>query len=193
MGYESIYRIFSPVEIHYNQSILVAVLGLIVNLVSVFLLKHDDHHHSHDHHHHDHEDLNLKSAYFHVLADSLTSGLAIIALLCAKYFQTNWMDPVMGIIGAILVIRWSIQLLKITSSQLLDEQGDHEISARILSDINQCIKNYSITDFHLWLIGPGIYNVNISITTSEVDLESLKKIVHENKEIVHSTIEIYNP
>ncbi len=110
MAFESVVRLFNPVEIAFNQAIFVAVLGLIVNGASVFILD-VGHDHEHDHHGHDHHhDHNLKSAYLHVLADALTSLLAIFALLIGKYFGAVWMDPVMGIVGAILVARWSIGL-----------------------------------------------------------------------------------
>lgn len=123
MAWESAKRIVSPVEISFNQAIFVAVIGLVVNGISVWILnvKHDHHDHddyAHDHHHH--HDHNLRSAYLHVLADALTSVLAIFALFMAKYFGLNWMDPVMGILGAILVSRWSLGLLRSTSHTLLD-------------------------------------------------------------------------
>ena len=114
---ESIHRLIEPVAISFNQAIGVAIVGLVVNGVSVFILGHDDHHHhGHDHgevghdHHHDghHHDHNLRAAYLHVLADTLTSLLAIVALLAAKYYGWIWMDPVMGIVGAILITKWSM-------------------------------------------------------------------------------------
>ena len=111
---ESIHRLITPVEISFNQAIGVAVLGLIVNGASVFILGHEEHHHhGHDHgHDHGHHDHNLRAAYLHVLADTLTSLLAIVALLAAKYYGWIWMDPVMGIVGAVLITKWSMGLLK---------------------------------------------------------------------------------
>src|SRR3989338_5307476 len=136
MAWGSIERIIHPVQIAFNQAIFVAIIGLIVNGISVFILGHEeDHHndeHEHDDHHHDH---NLKSAYFHVLADALTSILAIIALLAAKYAGLIWMDPLMGIVGAILVCRWSLGLLRVTGSLLLDRQGSDELKTRIKESI----------------------------------------------------------
>ncbi len=126
MAGESVNRLFNPVEIGFNQAIVVAVLGLIVNGVSMVVLGgHHDHDHHDDQHHHDHghTDHNLRAAYLHVLADALTSVLAIFALLMGKYLGLNWMDPVMGIVGAILVARWSLGLMRDTSGILLDHQA----------------------------------------------------------------------
>lgn len=138
MAWESTKRILHPVEIAFNQAIFVALLGLIVNGISVWVLdiKGDVHHDEHQtpghDHHHDH---NLRSAYLHVLADVLTSFLAIFALLSAKYFGLVWMDPFMGIVGAILVLRWSVGLLRSTSHILLDHEGPEEIREKIRDSI----------------------------------------------------------
>jgi cation diffusion facilitator family transporter len=122
MAWESTERFFNPIDIAFNQAILVAIFGLIVNGASALILGHSgpDHEHGHDHshgHHHDekHHDHNLRAAYFHVLADALTSVLAIVALLAGKYYGLNWLDPVMGIVGALLVARWSLSLVRSTS------------------------------------------------------------------------------
>jgi cation diffusion facilitator family transporter len=128
MAWQSVDRLINPVDIAFNQAILVAILGLIVNGASIFILGVKDHDHGHGHshghgHHHGHHDHALRSAYFHVMADALTSLLAIFALLAAKYYGLIWMDPLMGIVGAILVSRWSIGLVRDTSKILLDRQG----------------------------------------------------------------------
>ncbi|MCW8851248.1 MAG: CDF family Co(II)/Ni(II) efflux transporter DmeF, partial [Gammaproteobacteria bacterium] len=171
MGFESIVRLLNPVEIVFNQAIFVAVLGLIVNGVSVFILGVDDHGHDHDHHnhghesgshHHHHHDHNLKSAYLHVMADALTSVLAIIALLAAKYFGYIWMDPVMGIVGAVLVARWSYGLLGSTSGVLLDRQAP-EVLQREIREILEADEDTRVTDLHVWSIGPGIYSAQITL------------------------------
>ena len=133
MAWESVERLIEPVPIAFNRALLVAVVGLLVNGLSVWILGIESghtHDHSHEddtnngdnHHHHDH-DHNLRSAYLHVLADALTSLFAIFALLAGKYLRWNWLDPVMGIIGAMLVARWSLGLLRTTSRILLDRQG----------------------------------------------------------------------
>ena len=163
MAFESITRLIEPVEIAFNQAIFVAVVGLVVNGASVLILG-MDHGHNHDHHDHDH-DHNLKSAYLHVLADALTSFLAIFALLIGKYFGAIWMDPLMGIVGAILVARWSFGLLKTTSTIILDEQA----SADTCNSIQLAIESEEssrIVDLHVWTIGPGIYSAVISIVSN---------------------------
>lgn len=183
MAWESVSRFISPVPITYNQAILVAVLGLIVNGVSVFILGVDDHHHhghehghdhGHGHHHHNeddhkhhhHHDHNLRAAYLHVLADALTSVFAIVALLCAKYFGWNWMDPFMGIVGSVLVGRWSIGLLKSSARVLLDRQLDQDQLDEIRSAI-QGDGDSRVSDLHAWSIGPGIHAAEIAIVAHE--------------------------
>lgn len=159
MAGESLERLINPVDIIFNQAILVAVLGLVVNGISVVILGVDDQHHGHEHHdhHHDHKnhahhhDHNLKSAYLHVMADALTSVLAIVALLTAKYFGFIWMDPAMGIVGAILVGRWSLGLLRTTSGVLLDRQGPEDIRHRIKESIEKD-NDSQVADLHLWAI-----------------------------------------
>ena len=192
MIWESVERIIYPVEIAYNQAIFVAILGLIINGASVFILGHhhnhadEDHHHDH-HHHHDH---NLRAAYLHVLADALTSLLAIVALLAAKYIGIVWMDPLMGIVGAALVSRWSLGLLRTTSTVLLDNQGPEHL----LSKITQCIEddNNKITDLHLWSIGPNIYSVIISVVArTPQPPEYYKDLIPSNLGLVHLTVEVH--
>jgi len=136
MVWESMERFLFPVQINFNQAIFVAILGLIVNGLSIFILGHNGHQHDHEiNRPHTHKrgnslDPNLRSAHLHVLADALTSLLAIFALLTAKYFGTLWIDPLMGILGAILVSRWSLGLLRTTSSLLLDKRGPEDIQAK---------------------------------------------------------------
>jgi len=193
MAWESCVRIIHPTRIVFNQAILVAVMGLIVNGVSVFILGVNDHgshagHESHHNHDHDH-DHNLRSAYLHVLADALTSVLAIGALLVAKYFGYLWMDPLMGIVGAVLVARWSLGLLLSTSKILLDRQGPR----RMREQIKECIEgdNDSIlTDLHLWSIGPQIYSAILTIVAHHPQtIEQYRRsLPHELK---HVAIEIH--
>lgn len=150
---ESVQRLFDPYVIHFNEAIAVATFGLVINLVSVLLLK--DHHH-HDHHHHHHHDQNLKAAYLHVLADALTSILAIIALLAGKYYAWNWLDPIMGIVGATVITRWAYTLLKETSPVLLDESVDKKYKQAVKEKIENDSDN-RISDLHIWRIGPNHY------------------------------------
>lgn len=133
MAWESIDRLLNPVDIAFNQAILVAILGLVINSISVFILG-EQHDHENDHkdnENHNHPDHNLRAAYLHVLADALTSVLAIFALFAGKYLGLNWMDPLMGIVGAILVSRWSLGLIRNTSQVLLDRQGSESIQNKI--------------------------------------------------------------
>jgi len=186
----SIDRLLYPVDIIFNQAIFVAVLGLVVNGVSVFILGvHDHHHDDHDHsHHHDH---NLKSAYLHVLADALTSVLAIIALLSAKYFGFIWMDPAMGIVGAILVARWSLGLLRTTSGVLLDKQGPESIRRKIKDSIEQD-DDSEVADLHLWSIGPNIYSAEIAVVAHDpATPEQYKERIPKNLGLAHISIEVH--
>ncbi len=161
MGWESVNRLLNPIDIVFNQAILVAVLGLVVNGISVLILGVNDHDHHHEHHHHGdhghvhHHDHNLRSAYLHVLADALTSILAILALLGGKYFGFIWMDPLMGIVGAVLVARWSVALLRSTAGVLLDRQGPADVR-RVITESIESDGDSRIADLHLWSIGPNI-------------------------------------
>jgi len=134
MSVESIQRILNPQEIHFNEAIGVATLGLLINAISAFLLHSRSHKHVSNEPHH-HVDHNLKAAYLHVMADALTSFLAIIALFSGKLYGLNWMDPIMGIVGGVLIARWSLGLLKDTSSILLDRNTDPEIAGVGLSEL----------------------------------------------------------
>ncbi len=212
MAWESILRLLAPVEIAFNQAIFVATLGLIVNGASVFILgdkhSHDhdhghshshshshshqqehDHHHHHEHsHHHDH---NLKSAYLHVLADALTSLLAIVALLIGKYYGAVWMDPLMGIVGAILVGRWSLGLLKSTSAILLDEQSEAAIE-HCIRDAIESDGEHRIVDLHLWTVGPGIHSAMLSVVSrSPQSPDYFKDLIPQRLPVRHINIEVH--
>ena len=191
MTWESFHRLVNPVDIIFNQAIWVAILGLVVNGVSVAILKSGNHSHEHGNHHNHHEDHNLKSAYLHVMADALTSILAIFALLTAKYFGLIWMDPAMGIVGAILVARWSLGLLRTTSGVLLDRQGPecirHEIRDRIQVD-----KDSQVADLHLWSIGPDIYAAVITVVAHEPStVDQYKARFQKNLNLAHISIEVH--
>ena len=187
MAWESLVRLLHPVEIVFNQAIVVAVLGLVVNGASVVILgvneDHHDHAHSHDH--------NLKSAYLHVLADALTSVLAIVALLAAKYFGYIWMDPAMGIVGAILVGRWSLGLVRSTSGILLDRQGPAAIR-RTLRDCIERDGDSRVADLHLWSVGPSIYAVILSVVAHEpATPDAYKARIPQDLGLVHVAIEVH--
>ena len=206
MVYESIHRLLKPEDILYNQAILVAVIGLIVNGASMLILGHDEHHHhghdhhghdhhGHDHHGHDHHghDHNLRAAYLHVLADTLTSFLAIIALLAAKFYAWNWMDPIMGIIGAILITKWSIGLLKHSGNVLLDRQGPDHLVKSVEKVIKSMPSKPEIVDLHIWLIGPNIFSAAITVLANEEKCTGclIKSEIKNISAIVHTTIEVH--
>jgi cation diffusion facilitator family transporter len=190
MAIESILRLVEPQQIYFNEAIVVAIIGLCVNVASVFLL-HDDHHHHHhshqheeghvaheDHPHADHEhhhDHNMKAAYFHVLADTLTSILAIVALLAGKYFGLIWMDALMGIVGACVIFRWSYGLIKESSDMLLDKSVDSKSINKAVNLIKQD-DDTIVKDIHIWHIAPSHQAVILSVeTTSSLDIEDYKQ------------------
>jgi cation diffusion facilitator family transporter len=192
MAVESFERLIKPIEIIFNQAIFVAVLGLLVNGVCVFILDVGDRGHSHDGHHHSHRhDHNLKSAYLHVLADAVTSILAIVALLAAKYFGFIWMDPAMGIVGALLVARWSVGLLRSTSGILLDRQAPQTIRLEIKERM-ETDGDTQVTDLHVWSIGPGIYSALISVIAHEPATPAeYKARLPQSLGLVHVAVEVH--
>ena len=164
MGVESLRRLLAPVEIKFNEAIGVAIIGLVVNLVCAYLL-HAKHGHDHDHNHNSHHyDHNLRAAYLHVLADALTSFLAIFALLTGKHFGWVWMDPVMGIVGAVVITRWSFGLLKDTSRILLDKEATPDLAEKIRSTIESDSDNL-IADLHVWQVSPNNLSVILTVVT----------------------------
>lgn len=206
IGWESFQRLVEPVPISFNQAILVAVIGLIVNLLSAWLL-HDDHHHhhhhghghhhhhghSHDHdHHHGHaQDNNLRAAYLHVLADALTSVLAIVALLLGRAYGWFWADPVMGIVGAIVISRWSWGLIKDSGGVLLDRVPE---DGRVDAQVRKLIETDGdmITDLHIWQIGPGHFSVIVSIASNAPKtVAAYKAMLGEIDHLSHTTVEVH--
>ncbi len=194
IGVESIQRLFSPHPIRFNEAIAVAFVGLVVNVISAFLLQ-EKHHHHHDHgHDHGHgkkfRDHNLRAAYFHVLADALTSVLAIIALFTGKAFGWIWMDPIMGIVGALIISRWSYGLLVDTGKVLLDrdvnQEAVEEIRAIIESDSDS-----RVSDLHVWRVGSHHLSTIISIVTHyPKSPDHYKKLLADYDEIAHVTVEV---
>ncbi|MHB8901728.1 MAG: CDF family Co(II)/Ni(II) efflux transporter DmeF [Thermoguttaceae bacterium] len=202
MAWESVERLLAPIAIQFDQALVVAVLGLLVNGVSVFILGHDegddhhDHQHDHEHEHAHHRgdrhghDHNLRAAYLHVLADALTSLLAIGALVSGKYFGLFWLDPVMGVVGAILVARWSLGLLVSTARVLLDYQGPADLREEIRQAIEQ-EGGASVADLHLWQIGPGIYSVAMTIAAADPrPAKHYRELLPKGDGLVHVTIEV---
>lgn len=191
MAYESFHRMLEPVPIAFDKAIAVAVLGLLVNGLSVWIL--GDHHHgdnhAHDHHHqHDH---NLRSAYLHVLADALTSLLAIAALLAGKYVGLAWMDPLIGVLGAIVVARWSLGLLRDTSEILLDHQAPQDLLDRVREHVESDTTD-RVADLHLWSVGPGLYAAELVVLTHDtITPDCVKSRLPSDLTLVHSTVEIH--
>ena len=196
MAWESITRFFNPVAIAFDQAIVVAFLGLLVNGVSMIMLggHHHGHNHPHEdphHHSHTHADHNLRAAYLHVLADALTSLLAIFALLAGKFLGLNWMDPAMGIVGAILVARWSLGLIRDTSGILLDHQAPGAILERTRAAIESVADN-RIADLHIWSIGPGIYSAIVAVVSdAPKSPEHYKSLIPSDLGIVHTIVEVH--
>jgi cation diffusion facilitator family transporter len=193
---ESSERLMNPIVISFNQAIVVAVIGLVVNGISAWVLvstPHHGHDHAHeDHHSHaHHHDHNLRAAYLHVLADALTSVLAIIALLAGKYTGANWLDPAMGIVGAVLVARWSLALIRDSAKVLLDRQANGNFDVPIRRAIEGSSRD-RISDLHVWQIGHEIYAAEIAIVTSEPKPpQHYKSLIPKELSIVHTTIEVH--
>jgi cation diffusion facilitator family transporter len=197
---ESLQRLVSPVAIAFDYAILVAVIGLVVNGASMLILgRHDhghddadnDHNHDHVHDAEGHHDHNLASAYLHVLADALTSVLAIGALLAAKYFGLAWMDPAMGVVGAGLVARWSWGLLRTTGAVLLDRSAAPEIRAAIRASLERVDGN-RVVDLHVWCIGLDLYAAQISVVTPHPEPpEHYKRLLPGGLRLVHVAVEVH--
>jgi cation diffusion facilitator family transporter len=199
MVFGSLERLWSPQPIHYAEAMIVAVGGLVVNLVCALILgQAHDHHHDHDHHHHGHEhhhDLNLKAAYIHVVTDALTSALAIAALAGGWLWGWAWLDPTTGLVGAVLVALWAKNLILQSGRVLLDREMDHPVVAEIREVIASlpAAGDTQITDLHVWRVGNGAYACAISLLTHDAALTPLqiREALGIHEEIVHVTVEIH--
>ena len=204
MTFQSVERLFAPSPIHYDQAIVIAIVGLGVNLICAWWLR-DQHghehghshahahasHHDHDHGHSHHHDLNLRSAYVHVIADAATSGLAIIALVGGKLLGAAWLDPVMGLVGAVLVTVWAWSLLRDSGRILLDAEMDAPVVAEVREVIEQGAVSARITDLHVWRVGRGKYACVVSLVTpAQVDAEFFRQALGVHEELVHVTVEV---
>jgi cation diffusion facilitator family transporter len=205
MAGESVHRFFAPQPILFNQAIGVAAIGLVVNLVCAWLLKddphHHHHHHGHDHHGHEHghkdthdhkhHDLNLRAAYVHVLADALTSVTAIIALTAGKFLGWNWLDPVMGIVGSVIVSVWAYGLVRDSSGILLDRTPE---SSDLPEEIRRAVESDGdsfIADLHVWQVSTGKFAAIVSIVGSNPKSpEAYREMFREHEELVHVTVEV---
>jgi cation diffusion facilitator family transporter len=187
---ESTSRFINPVAISYDQALIVAVVGLVVNALSAWILAATPHHH--DHHSHDHHhDHNLRAAYLHVIADALTSVLAIVALLAAKYYAVNWLDPFMGLVGAALVARWSYGLIRESAKVLLDRQASSTLVDAVRNSIERDSSD-RVTDLHCWSIGHGIYAADLAVVSDEPQsADHYRSLISSDLGIVHATIEVH--
>lgn len=191
IGYEAVARFLAPVPIHFNEAIPIAVVGLLVNLASVWLLSGDHHGHSHGHghghghahghehenehddHEHDHDDAhvaatrdhNIRSAYIHVIADAAVSVLAIIGLVLARAFGWLWMDPLAGVIGALVIANWSWGLMRDTGGVLLDMSSDRRMADNVRHVIEE--NGDKVLDLHVWRVGPGHMSAVVSVVTND--------------------------
>lgn len=204
IGVESVLRLFQPINVAFAEATIIAAVGLAVNIASAFLLSggqgHHGHGHGHDHHGHgDHHhgdrhgahqsDNNLRSAYVHVLADALTSVLAIAALLTGRYLGWVWMDPVMGIVGAIVIARWSWSLMRDTAAVLLDRTDAHV--ADEVRELVEARDDARITDLHVWRVGPEAHAAIVGVVAdpgvSGAAIRDRLKPIHE---LAHLTVEV---
>ena len=200
IGVESSIRIFQPIHVAFVEATWIATLGLAVNVASAFLLSGGNHHgpkHGHDHqHHHDHDqstgkarDNNMRSAYIHVIADAFTSVLAIIALLSGRFLGWVWLDPIMGIVGAIVIARWSYSLMRDTAAVLLD-RTDHHVADEV-RELVETPGDAKLVDLHVWRIGPESHAGIVSVTGSpSIDRAEIQKRLKPVHELAHVTIEI---
>ena len=195
MAYHSVERILDPVEIAYKEAIVIAFVGLGVNLICAWLLKDDHHHHDHhhhEHHHHDHHhDMNLKAAYIHVITDAMTSVLAIIALFGGMLFGASWLDPAMGIVGSVLVFVWALSLIKQSGRILLDATMDDPVVQEIIDVINALEEKVTIEDLHIWSVGKGKYGCILTLRSEDmIDASHIKRELSIHEELVHITVEV---
>ena len=198
IGYESLARVFQPVPIHYAEATAIAVAGLAVNLSSAWILgagqSHDHRHdhdddHRHDDHHHDH-DHNLRAAFFHVMADALTSVLAIAGLLAAWGYGWTWLDPAIGVVGALVIAHWSWRLIRDAGAVLLDASPDAALSAAIRTRLER--GDDRIADLHVWRVGPGHHAAIVSLVSdAPLPVEAYKAQLADLARLSHVTVEVH--
>ena len=194
MLYESFHRLVSPVAIEFNAAISVAVIGLVVNLLSMLLLGHPGHDHDHAHSHshsHQHSDHNLSAAYLHVLTDALTSVLAIVALLVGKFVGWVWLDPLMGIVGSLIIAKWAWGLMQKTSPILLDKAIDKAYKQKIALRLESA--NVSLQDLHIWKVSADHFCATLTLKDEQMrEPAFFKQLLAEFDKIDHIVIEV-NP
>ncbi|MGQ0581970.1 MAG: CDF family Co(II)/Ni(II) efflux transporter DmeF [Reyranella sp.] len=195
IGYESVVRLFNPVAIHYTEATAIAVVGLGVNLLSAWLLggghhrghDHDREHDDHDHHHDDH---NMRAAYLHVLADALTSVLAIVGLMAARFYGWTWLDPVIGVVGALVIAHWAWKLIRDAGAVLLDAAPSRHLSAAIRERLEA--GHDSIADLHVWRLGPGHHAAIVSLVSDAPEpVDAYKARLAGIEGLSHVTVEVH--
>lgn len=211
MAFQSVERLFSPKPIQYQEATVIAVIGLLVNLICAWWLR-DSHGHGHDHghhhghghehahdghghgHHDGHADLNLRAAYLHVVADAATSVLAIVALVAGMHWGVTWLDPIMGIVGAVLVTVWAWGLLRSTGRVLLDAEMDAPVVEEVKQVIAELPHAIEIGDLHVWRVGSDRYACVVSlITAADIDAKLVREALQIHEELVHITVELQRP
>ncbi|MBB4607422.1 cation diffusion facilitator family transporter [Xanthomonas arboricola] len=206
MAFQSLERLLSPKPIQYQEATVIAVIGLLVNLICAWWLRdshghaHGHHHdhahdgHGHGHHHDGHADLNLRAAYLHVVADAATSVLAIVALLAGMYWGVTWLDPTMGMLGAVLVTVWAWGLLRSTGRVLLDAEMDAPVVEEVKQVIAELPHAIDIDDLHVWRVGSDRYACVVSlVTVADIDADLVRAALQIHEELVHITVELQHP
>jgi len=191
IGYESAARLFQPVPIHYAEATAIAAVGLLVNLLSAWMLgagHYHDHDHDQDGHHHDH-DHNLRAAFWHVMADALTSVLAIVALLAAWSYGWSWADPAIGIVGALVIAHWSWRLIRDSGAVLLDAAPNRALGDAIRHRLEMV--HDRIADLHVWRLGPGHHGAIVSLVSDTPQaVEAYKVRLADLRGLSHVTVEV---
>jgi cation diffusion facilitator family transporter len=194
MTFQSIERLLAPQRIHYTEAIAIAIIGLVVNLICAYWLRGTHthaHEHEHEHTHTHHGDLNVRSAYLHVLADAATSVFAIVALVGGLLWGAAWLDPLMGLVGAALVSVWAVGLLRDSGRILLDAEMDAPVVAEVRAAVEQGKVPARITDLHVWRVGRAQYAVVVSVTTpSQEDADYFRRAIRVHEELIHVTVEV---
>ncbi|MDB5375967.1 MAG: cation transporter [Rubritepida sp.] len=185
IGVESVSRLLDPRPVAFLEATVVAVIGLGVNLASALLLSEGQGHH-HDHHHHHDHDNNRRAAFAHVMADALTSVLAIVALLAGRYLNWLWLDPAIGIVGAVVIAFWARGLLRDTAAVLLDTTDPH-LEAEVREQV-ETPGDARITDLHIWRIGPGAHAAIVSVAGT-ADAGEIRRRLVPVHELAHLTVE----
>ncbi|MBB3211739.1 cation diffusion facilitator family transporter [Herbaspirillum sp. Sphag1AN] len=197
---ESLMRLVAPVQIAFDQALWIAVLGLVVNLLSAWLLAgamgghhhdhHDHDHRDHQHHHHGHHhDNNFRSAYVHILADALISVLAIIALLAGRYLGLSWLDPLMGLVGAYVIARWAVALIRNTARMLLDTT-DAPVATEIRARLDE-FAGLQLTDLHVWKVGPQACAAIVSVVVpTGISVQQIRTHLTGIHDLEHLSVEV---